>query len=106
MSNKKSLEFVRKDRTARNEDFQRKLEEEIGLILYGWNGDRNGVPYVRIGDSLIWLMEECTEDLSGRLVYRKQSDVLREIELAISDEVEKAKQEDQEVEDYFARLSK
>ena len=106
MSIKKSLEFVRKDRTARNEDFQRKLEEEIGLILYGWNRDSNGVPYVRIGDSLIWLMEECTEDLSGRLVYRKQSDVLREIELAISDEVEKAKQEDQEVEDYFARLSK
>ncbi len=103
MEKKEYLDFLKKDRRAGSEAFQKKLKA-IGLtIQHGSYSYWDYEPYVEIGDRKIFLTEiDASERNCYSTRYRMQNDVIQEIKDAIAE----AKKGDQEVQDFFDSIEK
>lgn len=100
MTMRESIEFLKKDRRV-NSTFMDKLES-VGIeIEYGQYNYWNHQPYIQVGTSIIWLVEEKYEGNSTSLISRMQNDVIKELKIKIEKEVIAAKTADKEVENYF-----
>ena len=103
---RENIEFLKKDRRASSEAFQKKLEE-VGLpVYYGEFGYWSHEPYVEVGDRRVYLKESYCIMNSMCLRYRMQNDVIQDILDAIEEEMEKAEEADQNVKNFFEKLSK
>ena len=103
---RENIEFLKKDRRASSEAFQKKLEE-VGLpVYYGEFGYWNHEPYVEVGSRRVYLKESYCTMGSLCLRYRMQNDVIQDILNAIEEEMEKAEEADQNVKNFFERLMK
>lgn len=103
---RENIEFLKKDRRASSETFQKKLEE-IGLsVYYGEFGYWDHQPHVEIGNKKVFLVESYCTRGSLCLRYRMQNDVIQEIMDTIEEEMKKAEEADQNVKNFFEKLSK
>ena len=103
---RENIEFLKKDRRASSEAFQKKLEE-VGLsVYYGEFGYWNHEPYVEVGSRRVYLKESYCTMGSLCLRYRMQNDVIQDILNAIEEEMEKAEEADQNVKNFFEKLMK
>lgn len=103
---RENIEFLKKDRRASSEAFQKKLEE-VGLpVYYGEFGYWNHEPYVEVGSRRVYLKESYCTRGSLCLRYRMQNDVIQEIMDTIVEEVRKTEEADQNVKNFFEKLSK
>lgn len=101
---RENIEFLKKDRSASSETFQKKLED-VGLpVYYGEFGYWNHEPYVEIGSRKVFLVESYCTMGSLCLRHRKQNDVIQDIIDAIEEEVEMAEKADQNVKNFFEKL--
>lgn len=100
MTMRESIEFLKKDRRV-NSTFIDKLES-IGIdIKYGQYSYWDYQPYIQVGTSIIWLVEEKCEGGSTSLINRMQNDVIKELKIKIEKEVNASKDADKEVAEYF-----
>lgn len=103
---RENIEFLKKDRRASTESFQKKLED-VGLsVYYGEFGYWNHEPYVEIGNRKVFLVESYCTMGSLCLRYRMQNDVIQEIMDTIVEEVRKTEEADQNVKNFFEKLMK
>ena len=103
---RENIEFLKKDRSASSETFQKKLED-VGLpVYYGEFGYWNHEPYVEIGSRKVFLVESYCTMGSLCLRHRMQNDVIQEIMDTIVEEVRKTEEADQNVKNFFEKLSK
>lgn len=101
---RESIEFLKKDRSASSETFQKKLED-VGLpVYYGEFAYWNHEPYVEIGSRKVFLVESYCTMGSLCLRYRMQNDVIQEIMDTIVEEVRKTEEADQNVKNFFEKL--
>ena len=104
MTMRESIEFLKRDRRV-NSTFMDKLES-VGIdIEYGQYNYWNHQPYIQVGTSIVWLVEEKCEGSSTSLISRMQNDVVKELKVKIEKEVSAAKTADKEVENYFNSFS-
>ena len=103
---KENIEFLKRDRSASSEVFQKKLEA-IGLkIFYGEFGYWENEPYVKIGDERVYLVQACCEYDNTYIGWRKQNDVISEIKNAIKREVINEQAADENVQRFFEAILK
>lgn len=89
---KNTIEYLDRDRRV-SKSFIEKLED-IGLRLqYGKFSYWDGQPYIVIGTTEIWLVEDYFEGNSHGIQYRYQHPVLKEIYQAMGEEL-KLKEEE------------
>lgn len=103
---KENLEFLKRDRSANSTAFEKKLND-VGLeIEYGIYSYSNHEPYVQIGETKVFLVEEYSpQPNSWALRWRKQNAVIADIKEAIEIEVSKAEKADASVKEFFEKLS-
>ncbi len=100
MTMRESIEFLKRDRRV-NSTFMDKLES-VGIdIKYGQYSYWDHQPYIQVGTSIVWLVEEKCEGNSMSLISRMQNDVVKELKVKIEKEVIAAKTADKEVQNYF-----
>ena len=104
MTMRESIEFLKRDRRV-NSIFMDKLKS-VGIdIEYGQYSYWDHQPYIQVGRSIVWIVEEKCEGNSTSLISRMQNDVVKELKIKIEKEVIAAKTADKEVENYFNSFS-
>lgn len=105
---RENIEFLKKDRSASSDAFQKKLEE-VGLpVYYGEFSYWDCQPYVEVGSEKVFLVKACSSNNGNNLflIYRQQNDVIQEIMDTIEEEVRNAEEADQNVKTFFEKLTK
>lgn len=100
---REDIEFLKRDRSAGTNTFQKKLEE-IGLtVYYGDFSYWQHQPYVEIGEQKVFLVKTAYIDSSHfTAVYRSQNDVIKEIKSLLQEEVKAAEKADRNVNEFFS----
>lgn len=101
----KTIEYLKKDRKV-NDTFKEKLYK-VGLeISYETYGYWNNVECIRIGKSIVPLLEtyHSNNGNSTSLDYRYQNDVIKDIYNTLEKEKRKAEESDEMVNDFFKKL--
>ena len=101
----KTIEYLKKDRKV-NDTFKEKLYK-VGLeISYETYGYWNNVECIRIGKSIVPLLEtyHSNNGNSTSLDYRYQNDVIKDIYNTLEREKKKAEESDKMVDDFFEKL--
>ena len=104
MTMRESIEFLKRDRRV-NSIFMDKLKSDGIDIEYGQYRYWDHQPYIQVGRSIVWLVEEKCEGNSTSLISRMQNDVVKELKLKIDIEVIAAKSSYYVVVYYFNSFS-
>lgn len=106
MNLKEELKFLGRNRSAKSESFQKRLEKAGFEIEYGRFGYWDYVPFVKIGDSKVFLYKSYTNNGNTSCIWRNQIDIINEIIETIEFEHDKQQDIDEKVEKFFEKLNK